>query len=234
MPTARAQLVAAAFELFETEGYDATTVDDIAARAGVGRTTFFRAFKSKNEVVFPDHSRLLAGMQERLGSGGGPHARALDAALFVLRQFLAEGDLAVHRYRLTSTVPALRDRELAMMSRYQRVLGRFFLAEVTGDALTAELLASAWVTVHNHVLRQWMRGRTATPEHDLAVGLDAALSGLSRPAHEESSIVVFSSNRPFAALLPGLQRLLGEPLAVGESVGPDSSRPSGKRAGQRR
>ncbi|MCU1600162.1 MAG: transcriptional regulator, TetR family [Frankiales bacterium] len=213
MPTARAQLVAAAFELFETEGYDATTVDSIAARAGVGRTTFFRAFKSKDEVVFPDHTRLLAGMQERLESGvGDPQARALDAALFVIRQFLAEGDLAVHRYRLTSTVPALRDRELAMMSRYQRVLGRFFLAEVTGEALAAELLASAWVTVHNHVLRDWMRGRTSTPEKDLTVGLDEALTALSRPAHEEQSIVVFRTSRPLDVVLPGLQTLLGEPV----------------------
>jgi AcrR family transcriptional regulator len=215
LPTARAQLVTAAFELFATEGYDATTVDDIAARAGVGRTTFFRAFKSKDEVVFPDHTRLLAGMQERLESGSGePVLRARDAALFVLKQFLDEGDLAVERYRLTSTVPALHTRELASMSLYQRVLGRFFLAEVTDDPLAAELLASAWVTVHNHVLRSWMRGRTTTPEKDLAVGLDAALAGIARPVDADQSIVVFRTSRPLDTVLPGLQTLLGEPSAT--------------------
>jgi AcrR family transcriptional regulator len=211
LTTARASVVEAAFELFKSQGYDATTVDEIAARAGVGRTTLFRAFGSKDEIVFPDHDRLLAGMKERLDSGApDAQARARVAALYVQGQFLKEGDLAVQRYRLTSTVPALRDRELAMMSRYQRVLGRFFLDEVTSDPLRAELLASAWVTVHNYVLRTWMRGLTSTPEKDLAAALDEVLTAISSPSLGEESIVVFRTSRSLNSVLPGLRVLLGE------------------------
>ena len=39
-----------AFELFDRQGFEGTTVDDIAAAAGIGRRTFFRYFASKNDV----------------------------------------------------------------------------------------------------------------------------------------------------------------------------------------
>ncbi len=42
-----------------TKGYEATTVDEIAARAGVARRTFFRHFRSKEEAIFPDHDDTL-------------------------------------------------------------------------------------------------------------------------------------------------------------------------------
>ncbi|WP_229890037.1 TetR family transcriptional regulator, partial [Streptomyces griseomycini] len=51
----RRELAAAAMELFATKGYEATTVDEIAAAAGVARRTFFRHFRSKEEAIFPDH-----------------------------------------------------------------------------------------------------------------------------------------------------------------------------------
>src|SRR5690606_21714707 len=55
----RRELAAAAMELFATKGYEATTVDEIAAAAGVARRTFFRHFRSKEEAIFPDHDDTL-------------------------------------------------------------------------------------------------------------------------------------------------------------------------------
>lgn len=55
----RRELSAAAMELFATKGYEATTVDEIAAAAGVARRTFFRHFRSKEEAIFPDHDDTL-------------------------------------------------------------------------------------------------------------------------------------------------------------------------------
>jgi AcrR family transcriptional regulator len=62
-PGARARLVVAAVDLFTEQGYDATTVAEIAERAGVTRSTFFRHFTDKREVLVAGQetlSRLLA------------------------------------------------------------------------------------------------------------------------------------------------------------------------------
>jgi AcrR family transcriptional regulator len=62
-PGARMRLVQAAVDLFTEQGYDATTVAEIAERAGVTRSTFFRHFNDKREVLVAGQetlSRLLA------------------------------------------------------------------------------------------------------------------------------------------------------------------------------
>ena len=63
-PGARERLVVAAVDLFTDKGYDATTVAEIAQRAGVTRSTFFRHFPDKRELLVAGQetlSRLLAG-----------------------------------------------------------------------------------------------------------------------------------------------------------------------------
>ncbi|AXB42164.1 TetR/AcrR family transcriptional regulator [Amycolatopsis albispora] len=62
---AREQIVHAAFELFAERGFGEVTVSDIAERAEVGRTTFFRYFGDKQEVVFADEQDLLDALAER-------------------------------------------------------------------------------------------------------------------------------------------------------------------------
>src|ERR1700747_2450222 len=176
-PSARERLAAAAFALFDERGYEQTTVDDIPERAGLGRTTFFRHYRSKEDVIFPDHDRLLEQIADRLrtSSHGAALTAVSDAVRLVLLHYLDEGDLARRRYALTSTVPALRDREIASVARYQRVF-REFIAGWAGDPsesaqLRAELIAAAAVAAHNHVLRRWLRGDSADPltELDLAM-----------------------------------------------------------------
>ncbi len=69
--TAREKLVLPAFELFDEQGYENTTVDQIAERAGVGRTTYFRNFPSKEDVIFPDHAAILDAISGRLATAVG-------------------------------------------------------------------------------------------------------------------------------------------------------------------
>jgi AcrR family transcriptional regulator len=63
-PNTRVRLVVAAVDLFAEQGYDATTVSEIAERAGgLTKTTFFRHFPDKREVLFAGqelHARLMA------------------------------------------------------------------------------------------------------------------------------------------------------------------------------
>ncbi|MFS0792583.1 TetR/AcrR family transcriptional regulator [Microbacterium sp. 1P10AE] len=62
-PGARERLVVAAVDLFTEQGYDATTVTEIAERAGVTKSTFFRHFPDKRELLVAGQetlSRLLS------------------------------------------------------------------------------------------------------------------------------------------------------------------------------
>src|SRR5205823_10814449 len=62
-PGARERMVVAAVDLFTEQGYDATTVAQIAERAGVTRSTFFRHFSDKREMLVAGQetlSQLLA------------------------------------------------------------------------------------------------------------------------------------------------------------------------------
>jgi AcrR family transcriptional regulator len=173
----RDRLVDSAFELFAERGYEQTTVDDIAERAGVGRTTFFRQYRSKEDVIFPDHDRLVAAVRDRLATSTGSTAivAVSEAVRLVLLHYVAEGERARRRYKLTSGVAALRDREIVSVARYQRLF-REFIANWMGSAehaaLRAELMAAAVVSAHNHVLRRWLRKDTDDPTGEL----DAAMS----------------------------------------------------------
>jgi mycofactocin system transcriptional regulator len=57
--TSHAAIEAAAFALFEENGFDATTMDDIAAAVGVGRRTLFRYYPSKNDILWGQFDESL-------------------------------------------------------------------------------------------------------------------------------------------------------------------------------
>ena len=74
-PGARERLVLAAVDLFTEQGYDATTVAQIAERAGVTKSTFFRHFPDKRELLVAGQealSRLLADGIAEAPAGAGP------------------------------------------------------------------------------------------------------------------------------------------------------------------
>lgn len=214
MSTSRERMVDAAFALFDEQGYDATTVEQIVERAGVSRSTFFRAFGSKEEVIFPRHDELQARIAARLATGSRDSylIAVREAAGLVLEQYLDEGQLALSRYRLTRTVAALRDREIASMLGYQRLFRQHVRAWLDGpDAdLHAELLAAAVVTAHNVVLRRWLRGESADPRHEFddAMGAVLATRIASPEASSGTTVVVLRSGRDLDDVLPELRRAI--------------------------
>jgi len=215
--SARERLAESAFELFDERGYEQTTVDDITERAGLGRTTFFRHYRSKDDVIFPDHDRLLDQISDRLRTSS--HGTALvavsDAVRLVLLHYIDEGDLARRRYALTSTVPALRDREIASVARYQRMFREFISSWMAStaepDPLRAELMAAAVVSAHNHVLRRWLRGESPDPSRSLdeALGMVIALftGPAGKPDGNGTTIVAFRTGQDLDALIPVLRTL---------------------------
>ncbi|MFE6890963.1 TetR family transcriptional regulator [Streptomyces sp. NPDC057694] len=184
----RRELAAAAMELFATKGYEATTVDEIAAAAGVARRTFFRHFRSKEEAIFPDHDDTLVRAEAVLNAAP-PHEHPLDTVCRgikeVMKMYASSPTVAVERYRLTREVPTLREAEIASVARYERLFTRYLLGHFdeeahhdgNDDPLLAEVAASAVVTAHNHVLRRWLR---AGGQGDVETQLDHAFAIVRR------------------------------------------------------
>ncbi len=101
-----------ALRLFQEQGYDQTTVDQIAAAAEISPSTFFRYYKTKEDVVLEDeYDPLIA---ERFAAA--PKELALIPALrYALREAFARFDeaervKALQRADLMMKVPALRMR----------------------------------------------------------------------------------------------------------------------------
>jgi AcrR family transcriptional regulator len=222
-PSPRDRLAQAAFDLFDERGYEQTTVDDITERAGLGRTTFFRYYRSKEDVIFPDHDRLLGLVKDRLltSSHRTVLAAISDAVRLVLLHYLDEGDVARRRYALTSTVPTLRDREIASVARYQRLF-REFIADWMGEpgepaSLRAELMAAAVVAAHNHVLRRWLRGECQDGIGEFEDAMRKVISLFATPVPPAgdgdgtTTIVAFRTGQDLDTLLPSLQRFIEAP-----------------------
>jgi AcrR family transcriptional regulator len=170
------RIAAAARDLFADRGYEQTTVEAIAERAGVGRRTFFRYFRSKDDAIFPDHDQIAAQARALIEALAAlaPLRAVCGGARLVFRSYVDDPVVAVERYRLTRSVAALRDRETASVSMYTRLFAghlRECYPDTPEGVLRAEVGGAAIVAAHNTVLRDWLR---AGGGHDPLPALDAA------------------------------------------------------------
>lgn len=106
----RADIRAAALELFAEHGYEATTVAQIADAANVSHTTFFRYFQSKEQVIISDdlderREELMSELPRGLGHFGV--IRELITKMYNLAMTDAWAS-DPERYRILHTEPALR------------------------------------------------------------------------------------------------------------------------------
>ncbi len=132
---ARARIVQAADELFSAHGYDKVSVSDIAERAEVGRTTFFRHFGDKPEVVFAKQQELLDAVAAAQDEDAGISPRTTVEAVEQLRPIVL--DLCG---RATSDPDAYR-RHYALLAEYVELRGRDALkTQQVADALNDLLL----------------------------------------------------------------------------------------------
>ena len=115
----------AALDLFSERGFDAVSVTDIAERAEVGRTTFFRYFGDKQEVMFSDPAPAVSETSpgpvrpERIGSSvAAGLAAARRLVVGYIEHITADPEAYRRHQHLVNSHPELYARSLVKHRRY--------------------------------------------------------------------------------------------------------------------
>lgn len=147
----RAAIVDAALTLFAANGYDGTTVADIAAAADIAPRTFFSYFASKDDVLLPGADARVQAALDAIADRR-PEDRPADVLLRALGSVIDGGhDFADKRgalqFRLIQTVPAIRGRALQYQLDAQREIAQHLQAAYADelDAVTAGAIVGAFV-----------------------------------------------------------------------------------------
>jgi AcrR family transcriptional regulator len=125
-PDARDRLVRAALDLFDEQGYENTAVAQIAERAGLTKSTYFRHFRDKREVLFGGQDVLVELITE--GIAGAPESAgplaAVEAALVAMSVTFTEERRANGPRRLAVIAgnDELRERDALKMAGFARVM----------------------------------------------------------------------------------------------------------------
>lgn len=169
-----------ALRLFLAKGYDNTTVEEIAAAAGVSHMTFFRYFSTKHAVVENDeYDDVIAAMIRARPAGEAPLTAIRRALVTALRAMpAAEQETVLVRARLILGVPALRARQIES----QRTTRELFATAISdrGDTLTEfdrRVLAATALSVLSVAIDEWAAHDGDRPLADL---VDCAFETLSR------------------------------------------------------
>ncbi|MET7402079.1 TetR family transcriptional regulator [Dactylosporangium sp. NPDC005572] len=147
----RRAVVDAAVELFERDGYEQTTVADIAAAAEIGTRTFFSYFPTKEDVLFPEGDARIAAAVHAIATRE-PDEGPADVLLRALRIVGADSDdltsrLAALRLRFIMEVPSVRGRALQLQADGQLQIATHLAAAFPDrlDPVTAAALTGAFI-----------------------------------------------------------------------------------------
>jgi TetR/AcrR family transcriptional regulator, regulator of mycofactocin system len=146
--TSRAEVARAALDLFNRQGYDQTTVREIAAAVGVSRRTFFRYYDSKRDVVWGEFDAELVRLADELSGAPSdePMMDVLRRAVVATNRFGA-GELDELRIRigLIGSVPSLVAHSAVRYTEWCEVVAEFVAARTgcSPGALIPQTVARA-------------------------------------------------------------------------------------------
>jgi mycofactocin system transcriptional regulator len=178
--TSRRALELIALRLFTEQGFDATTIEQIAAQAGVSKRTFFRYFGSKTSVLWSEFDAEVGSIRAALARVPDqvPMMDAIRQAVVAANHYRAQ-DVPELRMRmnLISSVPALAASAAVHYDAWERAISDFAGDRVgqPADSLYPLAVGRATLAVCRAAYDRW----SARADADLTVYLDAALADLA-------------------------------------------------------
>jgi AcrR family transcriptional regulator len=157
-PNASGRLRQAALELYVEQGFEQTTVAEIAQRAGLTARTFFRYFADKREVLFAGSAELqdrLSAALDRAPATATP-LEAVAAALGAAAEPIGgQRELSRQRQTVINANAELRERELIKMAAWSAVLTEGLRRRGVRDP-DASLAAETGVAVFRVAFERWL------------------------------------------------------------------------------
>ena len=157
-----AEITEAALDLFERQGFDATTVDQICAAAGISPATFFRYFATKEDVLFTDEDASAGELVRAVAQRTDRSTSSVSALAEPIVSFAQAmpGATSPHSRLLTQlvmTTPSLESRSLRIRLRWERDVASQLAAEdgLSTPTLLHTAVASAAVSCLTSGLRHW-------------------------------------------------------------------------------
>lgn len=158
-PDAKGRLAEAARSLFVEQGFDQTTVADIAARAGLTERTFFRHYVDKREVLFGGD--LLSGRMAEVVAEAPVGASAIEVVTLAVEDacdaITQSPDWSRERAQIIAAHPELHERELAKMAMLASVLASG-LRQRGVSPTSADLAAEAGALAFRLSYERWAVG----------------------------------------------------------------------------
>lgn len=155
-----------AVELFLAHGFEQTTVDDIAAAAGIGRSTFFRYFRTKADVLwlpFDDHFEHLASALARRPSEEPLTTAIIGGVMEALRESGDPQGVWLLRF-VAQEEQALEEQESVRWARWATVVSNFAATRLPGERgeVVASMLGGSTQALIRSLLHRFAGSETRT------------------------------------------------------------------------
>jgi TetR/AcrR family transcriptional regulator, regulator of mycofactocin system len=164
--SSRQDVEAAAVELFLARGFEQTTVDDIAAAAGIGRSTFFRYFRTKADVLwlpFDDHLEHLAAALAKRPSDEPVTTAIIRGVMEALRESGDPQGVWLLRF-VAQEEQFLEEQESVRWARWASVVSDFAAPRLPGERseVVAAMLGGSTQASIRSLLHRFARRETRT------------------------------------------------------------------------
>lgn len=157
----RELLVDTANRLFLEQGFDKTTVDQIAEAAGVSQRTFFRYFPAKDDVVFSKHAERIARFKALLvehRDGQAPAATVRAALADFARDYQRQRREMLREWRIVTGSPLLIARDVEQDLEFEAAIVETLLGDETAGFAAerrARIIAGAIFGAVRATMQEW-------------------------------------------------------------------------------
>ncbi|HMS49583.1 TetR family transcriptional regulator [Candidatus Neomicrothrix sp.] len=157
----RRSIEVAALNRFGENGFDATTIDEIAADADIAPRTFFSYFPTKEDVVLADYADRLKRTTDELGrrpASEAPWLALRESFAVVAADYEAQRDDLIRRFAIMAVNPSVHARSLQLQAGWEDTVAEVLAQRmgVNAEDIRPRLMSSAALACMRSSLRHWI------------------------------------------------------------------------------